>query len=124
VLVKAALKIVLTSFYLMVIMFSALSQVKYLSNEILSALNLDDKKEIANAEKIRLYGDKLMRDAELIEEEHGISLPGIKDYQPEKIRQMDDKMLDVVRRSARKKIQASNYYGNSNLIVASIYTKK
>lgn len=120
---KTIFKIVFTSFYLLAIIFSALSQVNYLSNEIMSALNSEDKKEIVNAEKIRSYGDELIREAESMEAGVGQSLLKKEDYVSEEIRQMDDKTLDIVRRSVRKKIRASNHYGNANLIMASIYTK-
>ncbi len=100
------------------------AQVKYLSNEIKASLSANDVKEIKTAEEIKSYGNKLMKEAKLIEDDFGISMMEIDDYEAEKIRQMDAETLDVVRKSARKKIQASNYYGNHNLIITSIYRKR
>ena len=87
---KAILKIVLINFYLLAISFSGFSQDKNLDKQILSIFSSDDKKEIANAEKIRWYGDELMKDALSIEESNDLIFKGRKDYRLEKIRQMDD----------------------------------
>ncbi|MEN8119559.1 MAG: SPOR domain-containing protein [Bacteroidota bacterium] len=116
-------RLVLSCFYLTSILFSASSQVNYLSNKIVSALNSEDKKEIMNAEKIKAYGDELMKEAGLIEDEIGLRMVKKEDYLSEKIRQMDNKKLDIFRRAVRKKIRASKHYGNANLITAYVYTK-
>ncbi|RLD79663.1 MAG: hypothetical protein DRJ10_08495, partial [Bacteroidetes bacterium] len=103
--------------------FPAISQVNYLNNEIVSALNSEDREEIMNAEKIKAYGDELMREAELMEKGIGLKMVKKEDYLSEKIRQMDDETLDISRRAVRKKIRASKHYGNANLITAYVYTK-
>ncbi|RLD78958.1 MAG: hypothetical protein DRJ07_12455, partial [Bacteroidetes bacterium] len=120
---KIIIKIVLISFCNLTILFSVISQVNYLSKEIVFALNSEDRKEIMNAEKIKAYGDELMREAELMEKGIGLKMVKKEDYLSEKIRQMDDETLDISRRAVRKKIRASKHYGNANLITAYVYTK-
>ena len=120
---KIIIKIVLISFCNLTILFSVISQVNYLSKEIVFALNSEDRKEIMNAEKIKAYGDELMREAELMEKGIGLKMVKKEDYLSDKIRQMDDETLDISRRAVRKKIRASKHYGNANLITAYVYTK-
>ena len=121
---KTIFKIEITCVLLFVVVFSVFSQVKYLSNEIIFSLSSRDVEEVQNAYKIKQHGDALMKEAYKTENTYGISMTKIDDYEAEKIRQMDDAEISIIRKTARKKIQASNYYGNYNLIITSVYVKR
>jgi len=107
---------------MLAVAYSAFSQIDYLDKKIEYGLNEDNKEKLENANKTRTYGDELMQEAELIEAQYGISMLTKEDYAPDRIRQMDSKTLNIIRSTVRKKIQASNQYGNANVIKAFVYT--
>lgn len=119
---KAVFKIVFLSYCILTVVHSAFSQ-NYSDKKILSGLNNDNKEKLENANEARIYGNELMQQAEALEAQYGISMLTKEDYAPDRIRQMDNKTLNIIRSTVRKKIQASNQYGNANILTSFVYTK-
>ncbi len=102
---------------------SGIAQSQYLSSEIKSLLSINDKKEIEEAEKLRAYGDELMLEAEKMESKYMIHFDNKEDYRTENINKLSSQKLDVFKSVTRKKIRASNQYGNANVIMIAILNK-
>jgi hypothetical protein len=94
-----------------------------LSSEIKSLLSTNDKKEIEEAEKIRAYGDELMHEAEKTESKYMIFFDNKEDYQTENFYKLSPEKLEILKSITRKKIRASNQYGNANVIMIAILNK-
>ena len=110
-------------FIFVTITVSGIAQAQYLGSEIKSLLSINDKKEIEEAEKLRAYGDELMLEAEKMESKYMIHFDKKEDYQTENIRKLSTQKLDILKSITRKKIRASNQYGNANVIMIAILNK-
>ncbi len=102
---------------------SGIAQSQYLSSEIKSLLSVNDKKEIEEAERLRAYGDELMLEAKKMESKYMIHFDNKEDYRTENINKLSSQKLDVFKSVTRKKIRASNQYGNANVIMIAILNK-
>ncbi len=100
-----------------------ISQAQYIASEIKSLLSINDKKEIEEAEKLRAYGNELMQEAKTLENKYMINFKNINDYSEENIRKLSAQNLKVLKSASRKKIRASNQYGNANVIMIAVLNK-
>lgn len=108
-------------FFAFIISNSCHSQ--YLSSEIMLLLNVDDKKEIEEAERLIAYGDELMFEAIEMERKYMIYFDDKEDYQTDKIHKLSARKLEILKKITRKKIRASNQYGNANVIMIAVLNK-
>ncbi|MCF6241847.1 MAG: hypothetical protein L3J74_10950 [Bacteroidales bacterium] len=102
---------------------SGIIRAQYISAEIKSLFSISDKKEIEEAEKLRAYGDELFNEAREIENKYKINFNNKQDYREEKIHSLNAKTLDALKKATRKKIRASNQYGNANVIMIAVLNK-
>lgn len=120
---QTIIKTVFLIYYLLIIDWSAFAQINNLEEKILSGLNTEDIEKLENAREAKAYGDELMNQAKSTETQYGLSMSKKEDYAGERLRQMDEKKINIVRSIVRKKIQASTQYGNSNILTSFVYTK-
>ena len=105
------------------LIFSLTVNAQYIGFEIKSILNVKDKKEIGRAEEYIKQGDLLLQEAYSLENKNNLSFKDVSDYEPDKIRSLDYKSLEVLRSATRRKIMASNQYGTANVIIIAILNK-
>ena len=100
-----------------------LSQGQYINEEIKILFSTEDKSKVEEAERMIKEGNMLMNEAEAIEQEYKLSFKSIEDYNEEKIRLLKQGEINVLKRSTRRKIRASNQYSNANMIMIAILKK-